>query len=80
MGDGAAALSYRALWHEVAYHQGNTTFGPIYKRAEALRSHPAMVELLRRARSDAWREGYGAGQRTDIAAETQTPNPHEDGS
>lgn len=40
------------LWQMVAYHQGNTTFGPIYQRAKALREHPAMVELLRRVRGD----------------------------
>lgn len=40
----------RELWGAVAYHQGNTSFGPIYKRAEALRAHPAMQEILRRTR------------------------------
>lgn len=40
--------------------------------------YPYPVAAVKALLSEAWEEGYGAGQRTDVAAETQAPNPYED--
>jgi hypothetical protein len=55
--------------------------GPALLDMRIVRAVEAIVKARETtARADGWREGYGAGQRTDIAAETQTPNPYEDPS
>jgi hypothetical protein len=37
---------------------------------------PWLAAIRDEAKAEAWDEGYSAGQRTDVAAETQAQNPY----